>query len=149
MAERLIEVLGTEGAIIVYSHFEDVRIKALIGRFPELAGSLNAIRARLVDFEKIIRKHIYHPAFAGSFSLKKVVPALVPDVSYDGLAVADGSNAIAMFARMARGEIEDVAEARKHLLAYCETDTLVMVKLHEILAKMATRYAGSGVSPGA
>ena len=40
-------------------------------------------------------------------------------------------------ARMARGEIEDVAEARGQLLAYCKTDTLVMVRLHEILADMA------------
>ena len=106
--------------------------------FPDLADPLNAIRARFVDFEKIIRKHVYHPAFAGSFSLKKVVPALVTDVSYNGLAVADGDNAIATFARMARGEIEDVPEARKQLLAYCETDTIVMVKLHEILAGMVT-----------
>ena len=143
LAERLVQALGTEGAVIVYSHFEDVRIKTLIGQFPELAGPLSAIRARLVDFVKIIREHIYHPAFSGSFSLKKVVPALVSDVSYDGLVVADGDNAVAMFARMARGEIEDVAEARSHLLAYCETDTFVMVKLHEILAGMATHDAGS------
>ena len=139
LAERLIEVLSTDGAIVVYSHFEKVRIKALIDKFPDLAGPLNAILTRLVDFMKIIKKHVYHPAFAGSFSLKKVVPALeVSDVSYDGLAVADGDNAIAMFARMARGEIENVAEARKQLLVYCETDTLVMVKLHEILVGMAT-----------
>ena len=138
LAECLIEALGTNGAVVVYSNFEDVRIKALVDEFPDLADPLNAIRARFVDFEKIIRKHVYHPAFAGSFSLKKVVPALVTDVSYNGLAVADGDNAIATFARMARGEIEDVPEARKQLLAYCETDTIVMVKLHEILAGMVT-----------
>ena len=137
LAERLIEVLGTQGAIVVYSHFEDVRIKALIKELPELAAPLNAIRERIVDFLKIIKDHVYHPGFAGSFSLKAVVPALVPDVSYDGLGVADGDNASAVYARMARGEIEDVAEARGQLLAYCKTDTLVMVRLHEILADMA------------
>lgn len=136
LAECLIKVLGAQGAIVVYSNFENVRVKALVEEFPDLADPLNAIRARFVDFERIIRKHVYHPAFAGSFSLKKVVPALVTDVSYDGLAIADGDNAIATFARMARGEIENVAEARKNLLAYCETDTFVMVKLHEILAGM-------------
>ena len=138
LAERLIEVLGTDGSIIVYSNFENVRIKALIDQFPDLTDPLNAIRGRFVDFEKIVREHVYHPRFAGSFSLKKVVPAFVTDVSYDGLAIADGDNAIAMFARMARGEIEDVAEVRRQLLAYCETDTLVMVKLHEILTGMVT-----------
>ena len=137
LAERLIDVLGTQGTIVVYSHFEDVRIKALIDELPELAAPLNAIRRRIVDFAKIIKEHVYHPGFAGSFSLKAVVPALVPDVSYDGLGVADGDNASAVYARMARGEIEDVAEARGQLLAYCKTDTLVMVKLHDILAGMA------------
>ena len=137
LAERLIEVLGTHGAIVVYTHFEDDKLKALIDKFPDLADTLNAIRQRLVDFNKIIEKYVYHPDFAGSFSLKKVVPALVPDVSYDGLAVADGGNATTVLARMARGEIEDVAETRKQLLAYCKTDTLVMVRLHEVLADMA------------
>ena len=137
LAERLIEVLGTEGSIIVYTSFESTRIKDLINEFPDLAGQLNAIRERLVDFKKIIEKHVCHPAFAGSFSLKKIVPALVPDISYKGLEVADGENAVALFARMARGEIEAVAEAREHLLAYCKTDTLVMVRLHKILADMA------------
>ena len=96
-----------------------------------LARPLTAISRRLVDFEKIIRKHIYHPAFGGSFSLKKVVTTLVTDVGYNDLAVRDGSAAIALFAQMARGEVEDVDEARRNLLAYCRTDTLVMVRLHE------------------
>ena len=96
-----------------------------------LARPLTAISRRLVDFEKIIRKHIYHPAFGGSFSLKKVVTTLVTDVGYNDLAVRDGSAAIALFAQMARGEVEDVDEARRNLLAYCRTDTLVMVRLHD------------------
>ena len=137
LVERLIEALGRFGNIIVYSPFEKTRIKGLIQRFPDLAAPLTAISLRLIDFEKIIRGNVYHPAFAGSFSLKKVVPALVRDVSYEGLAVANGSAAITLFARMARDEVKDVAGARRDLLAYCKTDTLVMVRLHEILARMA------------
>ena len=34
--------------------------------------------------------HVYHPAFAGSFSLKNVLPALVPEMTYEGMEVADG-----------------------------------------------------------
>ena len=146
LAERLIEVLGTQGAIVVYSNFEDVQIRALINELPELAAPLHAIRKRIVDFAKIIKNHVYHPKFAGNFSLKKVVPALVPDVSYAGLGVADGDNASAVYARMARGEIKDVA--RRQLLAYCKTDTLVMVRLHEILADMAAgRWQSRGNLP--
>ena len=82
-------------------------------------------------------KHVYHPAFGGSFSLKRVVPALLPDISYDDLEIKNGTAAIRLFAQMARGEVEDVEGARRNLLAYCETDTLVMVKLHEVLEEMA------------
>lgn len=137
LARRLIEVLGTEGAIIVYGNFEDIRIKALIKQFPTLVGDLGAVRARLVDLQKIIKKHVYHPAFAGRFSLKKVVPVLVSGVGYEELEIADGDSASATFARMARGEIENVPEARESLLAYCKTDTLVMVNLHKTLVGMA------------
>ena len=136
LAERLIDVLGTRGDIVVYSHFENVRIKALISRFPEFADPLDAIRQRLIDFAKVVRKHVYHPAFHGSFSLKKVIPALVPEVSYDALAIGDGVTAISIFAKMARNEIGEIEEVRKNLLAYCETDTLVMVRLHDKLADL-------------
>ena len=137
LAERLLAVLGTQGAIVVYSNFEDVRISALINELPELAAPLHAILKRIVDFEKVIKEHVYHPKFAGSFSLKRVVPVLVQDVSYDELAVTDGENASAVYARMARGEIEDVSEARRQLLDYCKIDTLAMVRLHKVLADMA------------
>ena len=80
---------------------------------------------------------MYHPAFHGSFSLKKVIPALVPEVSYNALAIGDGDTAISIFAKMARNEISAIEEARQNLLAYCETDTLVMVKLHEMLANLS------------
>ena len=138
VAEQMIKSLGTRGSIIVYSSFEQTRINALGVRFPDLSSPLAAIVTRLVDFEKIIRNHIYHPAFGGSFSLKKVMPALVTDIGYDDLAVRNGWAAIALFAQMARGQVEDVDEARRNLLVYCKTDTLVMVRLHKIVAMMAT-----------
>lgn len=136
LAESLIDVLGTKGSIVVYGTFEDVRIRELARKFPDLASRLEQMRHRLVDFNKIVRTHIYHPAFAGSFSLKTVVPAIVRDIHYDDLAVGDGDSASAVFALMARGEIDNVKEARQNLLAYCKTDTLVMVRLHEVLVSL-------------
>ena len=77
--------------------------------------------------------------FMGSFSIKRVLSALVPYLSYAGLGVADGDTAIMRFARMARGEVsaEKVAVIRRELLDYCQTDTLAMVRLHETLAYRA------------
>jgi hypothetical protein len=56
-------------------------------------GRIMKIQRRLWDLLPIVRDHVYHPAFAGSYSLKSVLPALVPSMTYDGLAVADGQAA--------------------------------------------------------
>jgi len=63
---------------------------------------------------------------------------MVPDLSYEGMEVGNGSDAIAVFARMAIGEYtnEECEKIKKDLLAYCKLDTLAMVKLHEALEKM-------------
>ena len=49
--------------------------------------------SRLWDLLPVVRNHVYHPAFAGSYSLKSVLPALVPEMSYAGMQVADGQDA--------------------------------------------------------
>jgi hypothetical protein len=138
LAEALIEALGHRGSIIVYSTFEKTRIKALRDELPGLAGPLQALIDRLVDFEPIVADHVYHPDFKGKSSIKKVLPVLVPGLSYAGLDIADGDMAITRFARMARGEIsgDAVAVTRQQLLDYCKMDTLAMVRLHETLCRL-------------
>jgi hypothetical protein len=146
LAEALIQKLGDRGAIIVYSNFEETRIKALQKAFPDLAERLQAILQTVTNLLPLIREHVYHPSFVGSFSIKKVLPAVVPELSYAGLKVADGDTAITRFARMARGEIsgDAVEVTRQQLLDYCKMDTLAMVRLHETLLKLAAeREAGS------
>ena len=69
-------------------------------RFPCSRQHRLSIAARLVDLLPIVRNHVYHPEFDGSFSLKKVLPALVPELSYDGLAIAEGGTASIEFERL-------------------------------------------------
>ena len=152
LAEALIAALGEHGSIAAYTHFESTQISRLIGSFPDLATPLKSIRSRLVDFEKLIREHVYHPGFRGSFSLKKVVPALLPDTTYKDAAIQDGDAASTAFARMARGDAGDTRQTRQELLAYCRQDTLVMVRLHEKLARLAGNEPEdepAGPEPGA
>ena len=76
----------------------------------------------------------YTPEMQGSYSIKKVLPALVPELSYDNLDIKGGGVASSTFSQMIQGTFEgDVEETRKHLLAYCKMDTLAMV---EILKKL-------------
>jgi hypothetical protein len=147
-SERLIDDLGVQGSIIVYSSFERTRIAALRDALPEFAPQLQAILDRLVDLLPIVSDYVYHPDFDGSFSIKKVLPALAPDLSYKGLVVGDGGTAITRFARMARGEImgEAIEATRQALLEYCKLDTFAMVRLHETLFELSimTSRAGGG-----
>jgi hypothetical protein len=141
LAESLIANLREPGSIIVYSSFEMTRVKALLKAFPDLAERLQAILGRLIDLLPMVADYVYHPEFHGSFSIKEVLPALVPNLSYAGLEIADGDTAITRFARMARGEISgiDIDATRRSLLEYCKLDTLAMVRLHEALLELAHR----------
>lgn len=146
LAEALIRTLGQCGSILVYSGFEQTRIKSLQQLFPDLAAPLQAILDRLLDLLSIVKSHVYHPEFHGSFSIKKVLPALVAGFSYDDLDIRNGDAAIAQFARMARGETagEAVHLTQRQLLAYCERDTLAMVRLHEVLIDLASGRIARG-----
>ena len=75
----LCAALGESGSIVVYSSFESKRLSELATWFPQFADRINEIQYRLFDLLPIMREHVYHPAFAGSYSLKSVLPALVPE----------------------------------------------------------------------
>lgn len=143
LAERLIADLGEEGSIIVYSPFELSRINELAALFPDLRQRLAALAERIFDLLPIIRGGYYDAEFYGSFSIKSVLPVLVPQLSYASLAIGDGDAAISHFARLALNQYADVetAQIRKSLLEYCKLDTLAMVRLHEQLWQRAVGAA--------
>ncbi|MEW6034059.1 MAG: DUF2779 domain-containing protein [Chloroflexota bacterium] len=136
LAESLIRDVETKGSIITYSTFERTTINALAERYPDIGPRLSGLLERIIDLEAIVRQNFYHPEFHGSTSIKRTLPALVPDMSYDGLEIGDGDSASAAFAYLALGRWKTQAEieaVRQDLLRYCEQDTLAMVKLHERL----------------
>jgi hypothetical protein len=98
-------------------------------------GADQEIQIRLWDLLPAIRNHVYHPAFAGSYSLKAVLPALVPEMSYDGMAVANGQDAGLAWESLVRVSLDcgERERIRKALLAYCGQDTLALVRLLEKL----------------
>ena len=140
LAGRLIADLKGDGSIITYSSFEKTIISALIRTFPDLSDDLQSLIDRIVDLEPCI-KCISHPEFHGRTSIKVVLPVLVPDLSYDGLEIANGDDALVTFAKMAQGMMaaEETARKRAALLEYCKRDTLAMVRLHEVLHGFVSR----------
>lgn len=136
LAESLINHLKEEGSIVVYTNFERNIINGLRKEYPALSSRLEALLDRLVDLEAIIKKNYYHPNFHGSISIKTTLPVLVPEMSYDGLEIAEGDTASAEFAFCALGKYDkqEVEAVKRRLLLYCKQDTLAMVELHEHLA---------------
>lgn len=141
-AESLIKAIGEDdGPIIVYSSFEQSRLKDLASLFPDLRPALDRIIARLADLLPIVRGAVYHPDFRFSNSIKNVAPALCPGFGYDDLdGIADGGAASAAFEQIASGRIppgEEADRLRRALLAYCERDTLAMIEVHRALTALA------------
>jgi hypothetical protein len=83
----------------------------------------------------MIRAHVYDLAFRGSYSLKSVLPALVPGMFYEGMELAGGNEAGLAWEKMVHAEMgrEERRRLRDALLAYCKQDTLAMAKLLEVL----------------
>lgn len=137
-AESLIAVCGNSGPVYVYNAgFEGARIKELGERFPELATALLAIKERLVDLHPITKANYYHPSQHGSWSIKAVLPAVAPDLSYEALdGVQNGGMAMDAYLEAIHPETNTVrkAEIEKQLLAYCGLDTFAMVRLWQFLA---------------
>lgn len=124
---------GARCIVAYYASFEQACLDALIEALPHLARDLRSIKDRLVDLYPAVRDHVYHPEFYGSFSLKAVVPALIPEMNYGDLGIADGELASAEIARMLfKPETlsgPEREQLRSELLAYCARDTEVMVAL--------------------
>lgn len=132
----LCEALGEKGSIFVYNQqFESSRLGELATWLPEFAGRIGAIQHRLFDLLPVVRSHVYHPAFGGSYGLKAVLPALVPEMTYEGMEVADGQAAGLAWESLVRGSLDqsEHEKIRKALLDYCKQDTLALVRLLEML----------------
>lgn len=141
LATELVAACGGARTVMAYhAPFERGCLDRLAGWVPEQAEALRALLARTVDLLPFVRDHVYDPRFGGSFSIKKVLPALVPDLSYDGLRIARGDVAsgelwrIMFDTTLDERARETTAEA---LRAYCRTDTLAMVRLLDVLYDLA------------
>lgn len=137
-AQALIKACGDSGPVYVYNAgFEGARINELAERYPEFSAKLLAIKQRLVDLLPITRAHYYHPSQQGSWSIKAVLPAVAPDLSYEALdGVQNGGMAMDAYLAAIHPDTspERKAEIEKQLLAYCGLDTFAMVRLWQFLA---------------
>ena len=139
LAERLIADLPKGACVLAYNKgFECGRLKELAETFPDLSEKLLAICENVRDLLDVFRKgYVYDRAMGGSFSIKKVLPALFPknaNLDYHNLAdVHNGSEATDTFLALRGMKGEERDKLRQSLLAYCGLDTLAMVMLWQRL----------------
>ncbi|MBD3165940.1 DUF2779 domain-containing protein [bacterium] len=102
LAEALLQATSQfpEAPILSYSAYEKQVIHDLSLHLPDQAESLRGLKKRLVDLLPIVMNHIYDVGFNGGYSIKVVLPALVPELDYSDLEVADGTTASVYFIRM-------------------------------------------------
>jgi hypothetical protein len=118
-------------------------LAALAAALPAHADAIERVRARLVDLCALVREHLYHPTFAGSFSLKRVAPALAPGFRWRTsvpVAMAAGDDAAVALFRLATGRVRDDREEvhlRRALLDYCACDTRATLEVHRALRRLA------------
>ncbi len=132
LAEAMITTLENDGPVLMYTSYERGVIQGLAGMFPDLAGALQTIDARLVDLHPVTRINYYHPDMLGSWSIKAVLPTIAPDMDYaelDGIQEGMGASAAYLEAIQPQTGVEQKEDIRKNLLKYCKHDTEAMVRL--------------------
>ncbi len=131
------EVIAEEGGTIVaWSAYENTNNKNMSGRSPEFAGYLDSISRRTFDLMGVFSKGLYiDPKFRGSYSIKNVLPVMLPEMTYEHLRIKEGTAAAAMWLRLHDAQMieEERSGIREGLLEYCAMDTLAMVKIFKML----------------
>ncbi len=133
LLEKLAQCIQPQGSVIVWNKgFECSRNNELTEIHPQYAGFLENLNNRVFDLMEIFSKGLYiHPDFRGSASIKKVLPVLVPELTYDGMEIAKGDEASIAWWEMVQGKFseEEKNEIEVNLLKYCQLDTQAMLEI--------------------
>lgn len=140
LAERLLEMIPSNACIVTYTDFEAQRLSDLAIWFPEYAAKMDGLRNNIRDLALPFKNmDYYHWEMEGSYSIKKVLPQLVSDMSYKDLDIRDGGMAIDAYLKMNKSnDHSEISQLRQQLLQYCKLDTLAMVKILERLREIVT-----------
>lgn len=142
LAEHLRQAMtdGIGTVFVWFEGFEKARNSEMAEMFPDLADFFNEVNEKTCDLMKIFADNLYiHPDFKGKTSIKKVLPVLVPELSYTELGIGDGMSAtIKWFHAATRKSLTD--EERQTIFndlhEYCKLDTIAMVEIYNVLRRL-------------
>ena len=141
LALNLIKFIPQDACVLAYNmSFEKRVIRRLAEIYPQISNELMAIHSNIKDLMvPFVSKSYYHPKMRGSYSIKYVLPALVPEFesAYKDLnLIHHGGEAMQAYEAMAYMPAKERDAYKKALLAYCKLDTLAMVKVLEKLREV-------------
>ncbi len=139
LAVFLVKNLSKVATVVAWNvSFERRMLSHLAAEYRSLSEGLHEIIEKLVDLQPLVKNHVEHYLFRGSFGLKSVAPALSPDFSYENLVVDNGNDANGSFQLMVRGMLpsNQILQTRNQLLAYCKNDTAATLAIHRALRKI-------------
>ena len=142
LAARLCGDIPAYSCVMAYSAgFEKARIRELANLYPDLARHLMSLHDNMIDLAKPFGSGAYYcREMGGSYSIKAVLPALIPDdpdLDYQSLDIKNGGMAMEAYATLHHQPPDVIDRTRSALLAYCRLDTLAMVKILERLCEIA------------
>jgi len=138
LAKSLCESIPSNACILVYNDgFEKSVLYQLAERFPLYKDQLITLANQIIDLMPLFQSQsIYIPSMKGSFSIKNILPALIPHLNYDHLIIKDGEGASRAFTKRNQTQSPEIQLLiEKNLKEYCKMDTYAMVKLLETLER--------------
>jgi hypothetical protein len=137
LLKQLQQDIGEKGTVLVWhQEFEKGRNTELGVMFPEFAAAMEQLNDRIIDLKLPFSEQWYEDyRFLGSASIKRVLPVVVPELSYKSLAVQEGQSAQRLWMEtfLAGKHQARKKQIVKDLLEYCQLDTLAMVKIYQFL----------------
>lgn len=139
LLNQLKQDIGKEGTILVwYDSFEKGRNKDMALLYPEYTDFIQSINDRVIDLMvPFYEGWFVDKDFFGSASIKKVLPVLVSDLSYEKLEIKEGNTAQRLWMETIfdNKNSDKKEKIMNDLLEYCKVDTLAMVQLFKFLEK--------------
>ena len=153
LVKYMCELIPSDKMVLVYNDsFEKTRLKELAYIFPEYKDKLLKIRDNVFDLMNVVKTksslyeslgysleeakmfNYYNPNMDGSFSIKKVLP-LFSNLTYKGMEVANGVEAMVTYASFPKLLPLDYKHKYQKLIEYCSQDTYAMFEVLDGLRK--------------
>ena len=144
LIDSLIKHIPKEACILAWTDYEGRQIRNLAQQFPDCSSHLLNFDKNIIDLSIPFKeKYFYKKEMKGSYSIKKVLPALLGHSPYSEMDINEGLGASNSFKKlMSKKDLtpHDREKIKKDLKIYCKQDTQGMIDVLEHLTQISLNY---------